>query len=226
MRTVSYLRVSTEDQASKGVSLDVQRKKITAYADLYGLELVEIIEDAGVSAKSLDRPGLQRALGLLKEGTADALLVLKLDRLTRSVRDLGSLIETTFSPETGKPALLSVQDQIDTRSAAGRLVLNVLVSVAQWERETISERTTSALAHKKATGKVYGVVPFGFDRVGDDLIRNEGELAIIAQIRVWRSEDLSLAEIAKRLNEQGAMTKQGAVWGPMQVKRVLDRAGQ
>ena len=123
MRTVAYLRVSTEDQASKGVSLDVQREKITAYADLYGLELVEIIEDAGVSAKSLDRPGLQRALGLLKEGTADALLVFKFDRLTRSVRDLGSLIETTFSPETGKPALLSVQDQIDTRSAAGRLVL-------------------------------------------------------------------------------------------------------
>jgi site-specific DNA recombinase len=120
-KTIAYLRVSTEKQADKGVSLDVQRAKVAAYATLYDLEVVEVIVDAGESAKSLDRPGLQRALGMLKAGTAEALLVVKLDRLTRSVVDLGTLVDRYFAP--GKAALLSVGEQIDTRSAAGRLVL-------------------------------------------------------------------------------------------------------
>ena len=83
-RAVAYLRVSTEKQADKGVSLDAQRAKVTAYAELYDLELVEVIVDAGVSAKTLDRPGLGRALAMLRKGAADALLVVKLDRLTRA----------------------------------------------------------------------------------------------------------------------------------------------
>ena len=136
-RTIAYLRVSTEKQADKGVSLDAQRAKVAAYAELYDLMLVETIVDAGESAKSLDRPGLQRALAMLKEGHAEALLVVKLDRLTRSVVDLGTLVDRYFAP--GKAALLSVGEQIDTRSAAGRLVLNVLASVSQLEREAIGE---------------------------------------------------------------------------------------
>src|SRR5216684_1249384 len=128
-RTIAYLRVSTDKQADRGVSLDAQRAKVHAYAELYDLELLEVIVDAGESAKSLDRPGLQRALGMLKSGEAEALLVVKLDRLTRSVVDLGTLVERYFAP--GKAALLSVGEQIDTRSAAGRLVLNVLASVSQ-----------------------------------------------------------------------------------------------
>lgn len=127
-RTIAYLRVSTEKQADRGVSLDAQRAKVKAYAELFDLELTETIVDAGESAKHLDRPGLQRALAMLKAGEADALLVVKLDRLTRSVRDLGHLVEKYFAP--GKAALLSVGEQIDTRSAAGRLVLNVLASVS------------------------------------------------------------------------------------------------
>jgi len=128
-RTIAYVRVSTDKQADRGVSLDAQRAKVKAYAELYDLDLAEVIVDAGESAKSLDRPGLKRALGILKAGDAEALLVVKLDRLTRSVVDLGTLVERYFAP--GKAALLSVGEQIDTRSAAGRLVLNVLASVRQ-----------------------------------------------------------------------------------------------
>src|SRR5258705_4952877 len=145
-RTIAYLRVSTDKQADRGVSLDAQRAKVKAYAELYDLELVEILVDAGHSAKSLERPGLQRALGMLKRREADALLVVKLDRLTRSVVHLGQLVETVFAP--GKAALLSVGEQIDTRTAGGRLVLNVLASVSQWEREAIGERTATAMQHK------------------------------------------------------------------------------
>ena len=128
-RTVAYLRVSTEKQADRGVSLDAQRAKVQAYAELYDLALVAIEVDAGESAKSLDRPALQRALAMLKRGAAEALLVVKLDRLTRSVRDLAELLDCYF---TKRAALLSVSEQIDTRSAAGRLVLTVLPSAGQW----------------------------------------------------------------------------------------------
>ncbi len=89
-RVVGYARVSTEDQAREGVSLAAQRAKLEAYATALDLELVAVREDAGVSAKTLDRPGLRAALEDLRAGRADALLVPKLDRLTRSVRDLGT----------------------------------------------------------------------------------------------------------------------------------------
>src|SRR5712692_3087072 len=125
-KAVGYIRVSTDKQAEHGVSLDAQQAKLAAYAALYDLTLVEVIVDAGASAKTLNRPGLQRALGMLRKGKATALLVAKLDRLTRSVEDLGELIRTVFVP--GKADLLSVGEQIDTCTAAGRLVLNVLGS--------------------------------------------------------------------------------------------------
>src|ERR1700687_1437154 len=142
-RAVAYLRVSTEKQADKGVSLDAQRAKVEAYAQLYEVDLVEVIVDAGVSAKTLDRPGLGKALGMLKTRQAEALLVVKLDRLTRSVVHLGQLVEDYCAD--GKWPLLPVGEQIDPRSAAGRLVLNVLASVSQWEREAIGERTAAAV---------------------------------------------------------------------------------
>ena len=121
-----------------------------------------MVEDAGLSAKSMDRPGLQSVLAMLRRGEVQAVVVAKLDRLTRSVRDLGTLIEGPFA----KAALPSVAEQIDTRSAGGRLVLHVLGSVAQWERETIGERVTVALAHLKAQGRRTGSVPYGKRLVG------------------------------------------------------------
>ncbi len=117
--TIAYIRVSTDKQADHGVSLDAQRAKVEAYAALFDLDLVEIIEDAGQSAKTLERPGLVRARRALRCGHAQALLVVKLDRLTRSVRDLGHLLEHDFG--TDGAALLSVTENIDTRSARGRL---------------------------------------------------------------------------------------------------------
>jgi DNA invertase Pin-like site-specific DNA recombinase len=203
-RTIAYLRVSTEKQADRGVSLDAQRAKVQAYAQLYDLDLTEVIVDAGESAKSLDRPGLQRALAMLKARQADALLVVKLDRLTRSVSDLGGLVERYFAP--GKAALLSVGEQIDTRSAAGRLVLNVLASVAQWEREAIGERTATAMQHKADQGEYTGgQAPYG-RRVaahGGRLEPDAKEQEARALARQLRSQGLSLRAVAAEL-ESGA----------------------
>ena len=149
-RVLGYIRVSTGSQAEDGVSLDAQRHRLTAYAEAFDLDLVDIVEDAGVSAKSLDRPGLKAALSRVQTGEADALLVAKLDRLTRSVKDLARLLEEHFGPD--QAGLISVAESIDTTSAAGRLVLNVLVSVGQWEREAIGERTRDALRHLQKSG--------------------------------------------------------------------------
>ena len=95
MNVISYCRVSTAEQSDSGVSLDAQQSKMAAYADLYNLNIVETIIDAE-SAKSLRRDGLQRALNLLRTGKADGLLIVKLDRLTRSVADWQNLIDAYF----------------------------------------------------------------------------------------------------------------------------------
>lgn len=221
-RTIAYLRVSTEKQADRGVSLDAQRSKVAAYAELYDLELVETIVDAGESAKSLDRPGLQRALSMLKTGRADALLVVKLDRLTRSVVDLGTLVDRYFAP--GKAALLSVGEQIDTRSAAGRLVLNVLASVSQWEREAIGERTATAMQHKASQGEYTGgQAPYG-RRVAADGARLEEdaqEAQARALARQLREQGLSLRGVAAELHRRGVRSRTGRGFAPVQVKRMV-----
>lgn len=87
MRVVGYVRVSTDEQAEGGRSLEAQREKVERYAELHGLELAGVVEDGGASAKTLERPGLGTALGMLERGEVAGLLVTKLDRLSRSVRD-------------------------------------------------------------------------------------------------------------------------------------------
>lgn len=219
-RTIAYLRVSTDKQADKGISLEAQEEKAKAYAGLYDLDLIETVIDAGESAKTLDRPGLQRALAMLKAGKADALLVIKLDRLTRSVADLGKLIEKYFAP--GKSALLSVSEQIDTRSASGRLVLNILASVSQWEREIIAERTSDAMRHKQSQGEyIGGEVPYGFRLVDGDLLEDEAEQEVIQKAKAYQSEGLSLRKIAAELDKQGIKTRRGSLFGANQIKRMV-----
>src|SRR5512145_3177981 len=97
-QAVGYVRVSTEDQASEGVSLEAQRARIEAYCATYGLELVAVFEDAGLSGKSLKRPGMSALLDAIRSGAAGSVVVYKLDRLSRSVRDLLSVVEDLLKP--------------------------------------------------------------------------------------------------------------------------------
>lgn len=224
-RAVAYIRVSTDKQADHGISLDAQRAKVEAYAKLYDLELVEVIVDAGASAKTLDRPGLSRALAMLTSGKADAILVMKLDRLTRSVCDLGHLLESYFA--AGRWALMSVSENIDTRSAAGRLVLNVLASVAQWEREATGERTKVAMSLKKERREYTGGrAPYGW-RLADDGVRLEvypPEQAVIAEAHTARAEGMSYREVALRLDNLGHLTREGQPFSVSSVHRLVARA--
>jgi len=225
MKVIGYIRVSTEEQASDGVSLAAQREKLIAYAALYDLELVAVVEDAGESGKTLNRPGLQEALAAIRRGQAGGLLIAKLDRLSRSVADWAMLVDSYFGERAGKQ-LFSVADSIDTRTAAGRLVLNVLMSVAQWERETIGERTRDALQHKIRNGERCGKVRFGYRLASDGrtLLPEPTEQETIGLIRQLKAAGHSLREIAAELTRRGALTKEGnAQWTHTAVARILKR---
>jgi site-specific DNA recombinase len=221
LRLIGYPRVSTEEQASEGISLAAQRARLEAYCAALGHELVAVIEDAGVSAKSIKRPGLQRALRMLRKGEADGLLVVKLDRLTRSVRDLVDLVDKYFRP--GKSALISVGESIDTASAAGRMLLALLAVIAQWEREAIAERTREALRHKRAAGARLGAVPLGFRRQGDKFLPDAGEQATVARARELQAAGAGLAAIAAALAAEGHRTKRGGKWHLTTVRKLLQR---
>ena len=230
VRAVGYVRVSTEQQTSEGVSLDAQRIKLAAHCTAQDMQLVDIVTDEGVSAKSIDRPGLHRALRMLRNGQADALIVVKLDRLTRSVKDLGYLCESYFGD--GKPwSLLSVSDAIDTRSASGKLILNVLTSVAQWEREAISDRTREAMQHLKSQGVMLGAAPYGWkyttalDEHGRRiLVENNDEQAGIRRVCELYDKDMYIWQICEQLDAEGVPCR-GTAWHRRSIYRVLHRAG-
>jgi site-specific DNA recombinase len=222
VRVVGYVRVSTNEQATEGVSLAAQESKLRAYCTALDLELVAVVADAGVSAKSLAREGLSEALALLDSGAAEGLLVCKLDRLTRNVRDLGTLLDGYFATRFH---LLSVADAVDTRSAGGRLVLNILTSVAAWEREATAERTSAALRHKVANGEHVGAPRLGVAVVDGALAEVAEERATVARILELRASGLSLREVARHLAEEGHQTKRGGAWAAATVRLVLRREG-
>lgn len=230
LRTLGYVRVSTDYQAQEGISLDAQRTKIQAHCISQELDLVDIIADEGYSAKTLDRPGLRCALRMLTEGKADAIVVVKLDRITRSVKDLGHLLDTYF--REGLPYFLfSVSDAIDTRSAGGKLMLNVLMSVAQWEREAISERTTEALRELQRQGVTMGAAPYGWrysdvpDAQGHRcLVEVPKEQAAIRRVVELYKADTPITDLRRMLSAEGWPAR-GAKWHRRTIYRVLVRAG-
>jgi site-specific DNA recombinase len=199
IRVIAYVRVSSDKQAQDGSSLEAQTAKLHAYAAAFDLEIVRIEVDAGASASSLDRPALKRALACLDSFEASALLVVKLDRLTRSLRDLADLVDTYF--KDGQYSLLSVSENIDTRSAAGRLVLNILTTVSQWEREAAGERTAAVMQHMKATGQFCGGwPPYGFTLDEDGSLHEcLEEQAIIVRARALRTQGHTLRAVAAAL---------------------------
>ncbi|MFC8682559.1 recombinase family protein [Microbacterium ureisolvens] len=205
---IGYLRVSTEEQATSGLGLEAQREAIQRYADQQGWTVVWY-EDAGLSAKSLARPALQEALARLhpKKRDVDGLLVAKLDRLSRSVVDFAGVLELA---RARKWALVAIDLGVDTSTPTGELVANVMMSVAQWERRVIGERTSAAMQAAKRQGK----------RISRDPVL---PAATADKVLELRSEGLSFARIATRLNEEGVPAALGGVWHTSTVSRTLAR---
>lgn len=216
--TLAYVRVSTEEQASLGVSLAAQEARIASYAGAMDFKVSSIIRDAGESAKSLQRPGMADLLSRVRENRVERVVVAKLDRLTRSIRDLSDLIDLCAKHEV---ALVSVAETLDTSSASGRMVVNMLGVVAQWEREAIAERTASALSHKRLLRTAYGPVPFGFVRVGSALVEEPTEQIALQEAIRLDIAGASFREIASMLTSRGISPKRGRTWHASSVRAML-----
>ena len=208
MRVIGYVRVSTEEQAMSGAGLQAQRAAIAREARRRGWELVETIEDRGYSAKDLRRPGVQEALRALEAGDANALVVAKLDRLSRSMLDFASLMATAQKQHW---ALVALDVAVDTSTPAGEMLVNVLATFSQFERRLIGQRTKEALAAKKAQGVRLGRPPVLPQRV-------------VRRIERERARGNSLQKIADALNAAAVPTAHGgARWHASTVRGVLAR---
>ena len=209
-QAIGYCRVSTAGQADSGLSLEAQRAKLEALATLNDYQLIDVVVDAGASAKSLDRPGWQRVMGAVAGHQVGAVLIAKLDRCTRSVADLATLIDTFTRRGV---ALISAAESLDTSSAGGRLVVNVLGAVAQWEREATAERTSAALQVLKQQGRATGGnAPYGFQFIHRRREWHQGEQETLASIIEHRRAGLSWAKVAGKLNATGHRTRTGGQW--------------
>lgn len=151
-KVIAYLRVSTEEQARSGLGMDAQRSRIEDEAARRGWE-VQWETDDGYTASNMKRPALASTLVALREGEADALVVSKLDRLSRSLMDFANLMETARSQGW---AVIALDLGVDMSTPSGEMLANVLASFAQYERRLISQRTTDALAVLRAKGVVLG----------------------------------------------------------------------
>jgi len=223
MKEIGYVRVSTERQADRGISLEAQSEKIRAMALVQGAELVETIVEGGESAKTLNRPGMTKLLALIKKGKVQAVIVAKLDRRTRSVKDLCELLERF---ERRGVALVSVNESLATGSAAGRLVLNMMAAVSQWEREAIGERTRDALRHKRANGERVSNIRFGYRLGADGRQPDAGEQAVLDEIRTLRQNGHTLRGIAAALNRKALRTRRGSPWRLEDVARIVRQAAE
>ena len=222
IKAIGYARVSSEEQVKEGISLDAQEHKIRAYAEILDFDLVTVVRDEGKSGKNLRRNGLQTVLKSVENKEADAIIVYKLDRLSRRTLDNLALIELF---DKAGIAFHSIQEKIDTKTAMGRFFLTIIAAYAQMERELIAERTKDALAYKKTNGEVYGEIPYGFKRVKGKLAASEDEQKIIRLIKNLRTRGHGFREIARRLDEKGFKTKKGKQkWHHSTVQRVFQRS--
>lgn len=216
--------MSTTGQAEDGYSLEAQRKKIEAYCDLHDLDLAEIIEDAGLSGKSIaGRPGIQRVIDLVKSSKVANVVIFKLDRLARNVKEANEIVELLKKKGVH---LHCIAEKIDTGSATGKPFFNILAAMAEWEREIISERTRLALSVKRDNGqRVSGKAPYGFrfDDQGNCVIVDE-EQAVIAQVRELKANGYTIRAIVEHLEAHGYRNRAGKPFGVSEVWKIARAA--
>lgn len=205
-KAVVVLRVSTRQQADSGLGLDAQRAAAAAFCADEGLNMVRVVEDAGVGGSVLpeDRPGMAEALAMLASGAVGVLVAAKADRLTRKNADLYALMDRGAREGW---CIRTADRLVDTCSQSGRLMASVAGLFAEQERALIQARTTAALQSKKARGHRLGAP-----------VRTEAGTR--NRIRTLRLEGLTMAAVAERLNDEGLLTPSGRRWTWQNVRRV------
>lgn len=225
LKAIGYCRVSTKKQ---DISLEAQEQQIRAMAVVKGWDLVDVIVDPDEFSGDMERPGMQRVLEMVQAKEVGAVIFAKLDRLSRSTRDVILLIDL-FNRK--KVSLVSLAESLDTKSSMGRFFVRMIASLAELERETIGDRTRAGMQHLKSLGMPVGTAPYGWRTQGSNravplahkqpLMADPEEQAILEQVRALRAEGRSLREIAEWLNAAGHKTRRGTPWRFQYVARIL-----
>jgi len=198
--------------------LAVQQDRIKSFCAARDWLLSHVYVDDGQSGKDLSRPALQAMLLDIKQGRVDVVVAVQLDRLTRSVKDLGTLVDDAL----GGASIATCDGAVDSSTASGKLVMNLIGSVAQWEREIISERTAVAMRHcRDVEGRWIGRVPFGFriDPADGRLREDPEKIGIIRAMKRAHREGKPLSKIAARYGVSSAL-----VWGLVRTDLRIIRA--
>ncbi len=208
MRLIGYIRVSTAGQEDN-TSLAEQERRLKAYCELYGHKLVKLYREVASAKNTIARPVFNEALNALSK--ADGIVSTKLDRVARSTRDVLTLIEDILQPSN--KALILLDQNIDTSSPYGMMVLTMMASVAQLERDVIKERTqTGRRAKAEKGGYAFGSPAFGFMALDGVLVQHPEEYPVLQLMKNHRRAGKGLTEIAKMLNERGHRSKKGTLW--------------
>ncbi|PUF85793.1 MULTISPECIES: recombinase family protein [unclassified Geobacillus] len=219
MRTALYIRVSTEDQARDGYSIQMQKEKLHAYCVSQGWDIEGFYIDDGYSAKDLERPAMKRMIENIKQGLIDCVLVYRLDRLTRSVLDLHNLLKL-FDEHDCK--FKSATEVYDTTTATGRMFITFVAALAQWERENTAERVKANMQQMVHEGKYPGgKVNFGYRLEEKKIVIDEQEAAIVRKMFDLYLEGNGDNRTATLLNRMGHRTRLGRMWTGKQVRDIL-----
>ncbi|MCL1914442.1 MAG: recombinase family protein [Eubacteriaceae bacterium] len=224
MKTAIYVRVSTDEQAKEGYSIRAQIEKLKSFIKVKDWSFYKVYADEGISGKNIkDRPAINEMIEDIKAGNVDNVLVYKIDRLTRSTRDL---IELTDIFKATGCSFNSVMESIDTATASGRMFLKIIGIFAEFERENIAERITLAAEKKAREGYSLGyfTASYGYDKAGKDKIQtiNLEEAKIVKEIFAMYVEgNMSQNAITKNLNKRGIKPKLSETWCAESVRGVL-----
>ena len=216
-----YIRVSTEDQAREGFSLGEQEEKLRQLCKYKDFEIYKIYKDAGISAKNMkDRPAFQQMLEDMKAGKLNYIVAYKLDRVTRSVRDLEVLISTL---EQYHCYLICDRDDVNTSTANGRFFVRMLTVLSQLEIEIVSERTKFGLNGAIKAGHIPGKVPLGYYRDTDKTLKVDITTKdIVLRIFELYLEGKSYQTISNILNEEKVLSPNNKKWCDSTIDRIIN----
>lgn len=229
-KAIAYIRVSADEQDITELSLEAQHREVVAYAERSDVDIVSVLADENESASTLNRPAMSGLLTHIDSGQVDAVIISKIDRLTRRIKDFMSLLQRLRKAKRAGGGqgvdLISSAESLDTGSATGQIVINIMDSVSQWDREVIGERTSTALQELRAQGKSTGNPNYGFE-AGEDgkLIKNEQEQAVLQRVAELRDQGKSWARVASTLTDAGVRTRRGTVFSRQGLSKIAKRAG-
>jgi len=224
LATAIYVRVSTDEQAKEGYSIRAQIDKLKNYIQIKDWGFYKVYADEGISGKNItDRPAINELIADIKTGKVNNVLVYKIDRLTRSTKDL---IELTEFFNKSKCGFNSLMESIDTQTASGRMFLKIIGIFAEFERENTIERITLACEKKVKEGYTLAgfTTSYGYDREAGDKIQriNHDEAKIVREIfSMYLDGNMSYAAIARNLNHRGIKPKLGKSWHQASIRGVL-----